>query len=265
MTMANIALFLHGQGVAKEEHVAKYLDLISVAVSDHTFLPLKYGHIVESLGLNKLSRSDENENDGDQVLAEARAEGYIERELGLEEDSIEELAPAGEFAKSAPRIAFNLISYSVRYLARKTVHDAVLDELLQQAIQHIQEQHLKQKSVVLLAHSLGTVVALDLLHSDLRGYFCKYISLGSPLGMIAKVPIAGKQLLPPTFRKVGVEWIDIAAPDDLIAKVRITPKQGFDGDPLKIDHITANYHDPHGAYFFNKAALSEWVGYLMEA
>jgi len=262
--MVNITMFLHGQGVVKEERVAKYLDLLSLAVSHHTFFPLKYGPVVESLSLNVLSRSDSDDSNGDQIIAESRVEAYTESELGLEEASTE-LAPTGEFAESAPRFAYNLISYSARYLARQRVHRAVLDEVQQQALQYIQERRLKQKSVVLLAHSLGTVVALDLLHSDLGDYFSRYISLGSPLGMIAKVPRAGRQLLPPALRKVGVEWIDIAAPDDLIAKVRISPEQGFSGNPLRIEYIAANYDDPHGTYFFNEDALSEWVRYLKEA
>ncbi|GAC1350768.1 MAG: hypothetical protein NVSMB27_36450 [Ktedonobacteraceae bacterium] len=262
--MAKIALFLHGQGVDEEKDVVKYLELIS-EVSDYTFLPLSYGQIVKSLGFGVLSRfpQDASEDDRAKAEAEAEARGYIKRELNLEEDA-EELVPTGVMSEASPKFAFNLISYSLRYLARRVVHEAVLDEVLEQTLTYIQEKSLEQKSVVLLAHSLGTVVALDLLHSELGVYFCKYISLGSPLGMIAKVPGSGKRLLPPLLRKLEMRWVDVAAPDDLIAKVRVGPERGFSGDPLKIEQIATGYDRPHGSYFFNREALSEWAVHLNE-
>src|SRR5262249_18515925 len=142
--------------------------------------------------------------------------------------------------------------------ARRHVHAAIYEAVMEQALEYIQKQHLEPGSVLLVAHSLGTVVGLDLLHSELGDYFGKYISLGSPLGMIAKVPEVGKRLLPVRLRTIGIEWKDVAAPNDLIAKVRLSRSYGFDGKPLEIVSISAHYEHPHRAYFLNETALAEW-------
>jgi hypothetical protein len=266
--MANTVMFLHGQGIKKSERLIEYLDLIRVARSNHSFLPLMYGPIVDSMGLFVLDRSDQSVDDSTQGYTqgytEGWAEGYIARELGLEENA-GELEPTGEVVENAQRNAYNTYSYSIRYLLRKNVQDAVLEEIKKQTLQHIRQLRLKPKSIALLAHSLGTVVALDLLASELRDYFYKYISVGSPLGMIAKVPLLNEKLLPSSLRKLEVEWVDVAAPNDLIAKVRISQNQGFSIHPSNIKQIAAKYTDPHSAYFFDKGALSEWIEYLNEA
>lgn len=99
------------------------------------------------------------------------------------------------------------------YLSNPPLRDQTIDRLLT-PIQRV------GGAVVLLAHSMGTIVAYDLLtrHPDLPVQ--AFISFGSPLGMrvIRDRLGAGPDTLrfPPRLPR----WINLSGPDDFVAAVR---------------------------------------------
>ncbi|MBA2324343.1 MAG: hypothetical protein H0V92_10150, partial [Pseudonocardiales bacterium] len=105
---------------------------------------------------------------------------------------------------------------------------------------------------VVLAHSLGSVVAYETLwaHPDLRVELL--LTLGSPLALpevvysrLDPAPIGGKGQRPPGVRR----WINIADPGDFIAIPR--------GLPDYFDGIDADLSTPIGVFNFHKV-----TGYL---
>jgi hypothetical protein len=98
----------------------------------------------------------------------------------------------------------------------------------------------KTEEVVLLAHSMGTIVAYDALMRHPELPVSAYISFGSPLGFKAvrkhlQRDAQGNTPFPPTPRR----WINIYTEDDVIAAVR--PLEPFypSGDARRVeDEVT---------------------------
>jgi len=101
-----------------------------------------------------------------------------------------------------------------RYLdaVDRTRHDAVLEAVL--AALHIHRPR------VVVAHSLGSVVAYEALHADPGVEVELLLTLGSPLGMpdvvldkLDPAPAAGRLTKPPGVRR----WVNVADRGDIIA------------------------------------------------
>ncbi len=93
--------------------------------------------------------------------------------------------------------------------------------------------------LVLVSHSLGTVVARDLLHDDdVRERTALWVTAGSPLGLEA----VQKNLLDPGSKHPGVEWLTAYDVNDVVALGH--PLHEFWGVPLT-DLEVENDTDPH--------------------
>ena len=188
------------------------------------------------------------------------ADAYINRRLKLKPEDAG-VEPSGRIARRAGDIAEDTYKYAVRYLVRRKLQDMVFTALRGQVYDHIERLGINQeRSLILLAHSLGTVIALDLLAaSDIGRYFGKYISMGSPLDFIASIPGVSQIALPPKRRKIQIPWVDGGAAKDIVAIVRISRRLGFDGAPLRRIFIKGTYRDPHGVYFGEPAIVRRWM------
>lgn len=93
--------------------------------------------------------------------------------------------------------------------------------------------------LVLVSHSLGTVVARDLLHDDdVRERTALWVTAGSPLGLEA----VQKNLIDPGSKHPGVEWLTAYDVNDVVALGH--PLQQSWGAPLA-DLEVENDTDPH--------------------
>lgn len=93
--------------------------------------------------------------------------------------------------------------------------------------------------VVLVSHSLGTVVARDLLHDDaLRRRTRLWVTTGSPLGLDA----VQRNLLQPGCRHPGTPWTSAYDVQDVVALGH--PLRPAWGTPLQ-DVEVSNRSDPH--------------------
>ncbi len=93
--------------------------------------------------------------------------------------------------------------------------------------------------LLLVSHSLGTVVARDLLHdADVRRRTVLWVTAGSPLGLEA----VQKNLIDPGHEHPGVEWLTAYDVNDVVALGH--PLEKSWGAPLS-DLEVENDTDPH--------------------
>ncbi|GAA3208398.1 hypothetical protein GCM10020256_04840 [Streptomyces thermocoprophilus] len=116
---------------------------------------------------------------------------------------------------------------------------------------------------VLVAHSLGTVVAYETLHAYPDLELDLLLTLGSPLGLPALMrklepePVDGRGARPPGVRR----WVNIADVGDLVA---VPPRLG-DAFPVDVHETTdIGLFDPHtlGGYLSSGLTASALAPYL---
>jgi pimeloyl-ACP methyl ester carboxylesterase len=121
---------------------------------------------------------------------------------------IKSLRAAGQWADGRRMLAD--LAQIARYLSRS----ALLDEQIRARVQ----ESIGTGPVVLVGHSLGTIVALETLH-EYAASVPLFVTLGSPLGMRR---VVGPRLFPqPPSTPVGVRrWLNFWDRDDLIVPRR---------------------------------------------
>lgn len=103
---------------------------------------------------------------------------------------------------------------------------------------------------VVIAHSLGSVVAYEALWAHPEPTVELLVTLGSPLGLpgaifnrLEPAPVAGRGHRPPGVRR----WVNIADPGDLVA----LPRSGLAGC---FDGVDTDLRAPIGVFGFHKVA-----------
>lgn len=274
--MAKIAMHLHGMGVDLEEKQRTATALLT-AESGFEILPLHYGTILANAAWHALERDETDEEiiDAGEIPAgeayelgklEGYAEGYGDRILGLAQAE-EGYVGMGVTGDQAGDAVHDLWMYVVKYLARQNLQSVVLDTVISAVKQISSDRDLTEGSVVLVAHSLGSLVALDLLRDgDVGPLFSRLVSVGCPAGMVANIPWKGADLLPYDRRKVSVPWIDVYAPRDYFTKFGLDTGRQFGGEPLV--RASVGGRDPfpkaHTAYFDEVRVVRKWAKYLEE-
>jgi hypothetical protein len=263
-----VTMLLHGMGPA-DDWADQACENIQ-AIHSGLVLPLSYHHEVQATPLTVVGSPEvdaagaENEYAADAYnrgLEQGFFEGYIAARFELSDDQL--LAPEGEYADEAGKIVFNVYSYVYRYLRRQTLYTTAFDAVHRQLREYIQAYELEPGSALLVGHSLGSVVALDLLHMPEARYFKRLITLGSPLGLIAQIPVVHRTLLPFELREVPVEWVDVMTSGDPFARVRVTTSLHFSGQPLRpLLTISGKYTKAHNAYFSQEEAIRQWTAYV---
>jgi hypothetical protein len=133
------------------------------------------------------------------------------------------------------------------YLENRRMRDAVL-EIVRDEVEHARAEH---DDVVVLAHSLGSVVAYDFLQDQQRPGVRLLVTAGSPLGY----PIVQKNLhgagggaKPPVPRiepRGGPWWVNAYDVRDFVALVHPLHPHFADGRAKIRDEVT---HNPSGAH-----------------
>ena len=274
-------LFVHGMGAKKEAAADRYLDLLR-SLTPHTYLVLFYGDILEQIPAYIVARDQsvaapiwETPHD---AYIDGYTDGYITNMLDLgDEDG---LVPAGDTGKNMRNFIRNLYLHATRYVLGRRVYVKVRDVIKQRFISLFEQHQFSSGSLVLLGYSLGSVVSLDLLHdANIRHFFARFVSIGSPLGclgVVPRIPFADINIMSANRRSVDVDWIDIATINDPIATKRVTGAAGFEGRGKRIASVTLsncqkNPNGPssptdtfntHTAYFFNESLARQWIDHL---
>lgn len=129
-----------------------------------------------------------------------------------------------------------------KYLSDSTIRNHINDGVLQ-AVKPGQE-------AVVVSHSLGTVVAYNVLMSRPTAFpnvkVPLFVTLGSPLGINA----IKTRLMPHTFPKPVTKWYNALDPDDVVSLYPLTPKHFATGGTIenydKVDNWTDNQHSIGG-------------------
>ncbi|MBB2940486.1 hypothetical protein FB565_000190 [Actinoplanes lutulentus] len=134
-----------------------------------------------------------------------------------------------------------LLGQAVRYLSEPAIRDTAIAAV---------HQHLDEDTRVVLAHSLGSVVAYEALHARPQP-LPLLITIGSPLGL----PSVIRRLQQPPAYPTGVQrWINLADRDDIIAArphlTAIFDKQRPPGATFESTYTVDNGAEPHRATFY---------------
>jgi hypothetical protein len=129
-----------------------------------------------------------------------------------------------------------------KYLSDSTIHNHINDGVLQ-GVKPGQE-------AVVVAHSLGTVVAYDVLMSRPTAFPAVkvplFVTLGSPLGITA----IKTRLRPHTFPKPVTKWFNALDKDDVVSLYPLTPAHFATGGTIEnydaVDNWTDNQHSIGG-------------------
>lgn len=119
----------------------------------------------------------------------------------------------------------------------------------------VQDAIPKDVPIVLVSHSLGTVVARDLLHDEgVRSRTQLWVTAGSPLGLEA----VQKNLLSPGAQHPGVPWLTAFDENDIVALGH--PLRRSWGDPLT-DVEVENGGEPHSiSRYLEHAQVADPIG-----
>jgi hypothetical protein len=118
----------------------------------------------------------------------------------------------GRTGDSVGRVMTAVLREVYRYLTRQALRRRIREAVIAAVEEH--------QPTVLVAHSLGSVVAYEALHQRPDLKVATFLTLGSPLGMPGTVfealdpePVAGHGVRPPGARK----WVNVADKGDLVA------------------------------------------------
>ncbi|OHV05263.1 hypothetical protein [Mycobacterium talmoniae] len=192
--------------------------------------------IAEELALDLLRSAAESENQSDAgearleleiLTAEADdAQGALKTMAVSAAGVLDHIPWFGRGALAAGSAVNRTLAQVTRYLNEPAIHDHAIAQV---------NHHLRPETRVVIGHSLGSVVAYDTLRARPSNQPVPLlVTLGSPLGLSA----ISKRLKPqpPAFPAAVRRWVNIAAPDDVVAARRDL-------------HPVFDRDRPHGAVF----------------
>jgi hypothetical protein len=200
-----------------------------------------------------------------QELAELRPDAGVERQgMGgrAGASAIRGLSKLRWFAPFGMGTAQRFVNRSLTQFTRYLEDDAI-----RQAAQRSVLKLIGPDTKVLIGHSLGSVVAYETTWSADWPHdqpLPLLLTLGSPLG-IRNIVYDRLRPQPPTFPPRVRRWVNVAAPDDLVAAVPDLSPWFFTGVPQgasfeggnKVD----NGSDPHsGLFYLGKRSVGRAVG-----
>ena len=250
--MTSRTLYLHGQGIGNETASVQ-----CAWIQEQTGLamtPLHYHDLLEETPVRFLGHRLPAPPASDARLQLAH---YL-AELEIDDETAQRL-PSREITRAH---LYETYRSAFPYLTRRAAYKRVRRSLLDQIVAATTTIRARGQSITLVGHSLGSVIALDLLQ-ELPACVTidRFVTLGSPLGMLASLPgTLGSTAVPETRRAVQMPWHDFATEGDLLATVqRLSRRRQFAGDPLAITTILGNYENPHESYFIDLEVARTWT------
>ena len=220
--------------------------------------------IADALAQEWLHRSaTRSSRECDRILAK-RELAYVNRQMGQEQgvgsvtrSAVGSLARIPWLARAGMGLAERTIKRDLAQVSRYFMDDGVRAAAQRQVLQLVDE-----RTKVVIAHSLGSVVAYEVAHA-LGQSLPLLITLGSPLGLQT---IVYQQLRPqpPGFPPALQHWLNVTDKEDLVAAepdltlffaTSMPTGATFDG-AFTVD----NGSDPHSAEFYlGKKKVAEAV------
>jgi hypothetical protein len=252
--LASLTLYLHGQGISNDTaraHVAWIR-----AVTGMEMVPLFYHDVVDDGPLSIL---------GLPLRAPLATTAHLQLAdylAALDPDS--DQAASMRLPEQAIKRAHLYETYrsALRYLTKHSINSEVRASLVQQILEAVALQPTDDGPVILVAHSLGSVIALDLLQDLPPGMrIDRFVTLGSPLGLITSLPgPLAESMVPNARRTVEIPWHDLAAEGDVLSTgQRIQRRRHFAAAPLSITTILGDFDNPHESYFIDPQVARAWV------
>jgi hypothetical protein len=188
----------------------------------------------------------------DQQIAEVEL-AYLQAELAQEQGprelprkALASVARIPWFARLGMNAA-QLVSRSLGQVTRYLTEDELREQVLGRVAAHIDDD-----TLVLLGHSLGSVVAFEATQRLSRP-LPLLITLGSPLGL-RTVIYERLRPQPPTYPPQVRRWVNIADPNDLVAaEPDLTDLFGQsvpEGCQLEAHYTVDNGAKPHAPHFY---------------
>ncbi len=211
------------------------------------------------------ARSERDRLTAQQELAELRPEAGVERmgRMGrVGASAIRGLSNLSWFAPfgmgTAQRFVNRSLSQVTRYLGDDTIRQAAKRSVL---------KLIGPETKILIGHSLGSVVAYETTWSadwPQDQPLPLLLTFGSPLG-IRNFVYDRLRPQPPAFPPRVRRWVNVAAPDDLVAAVPdLTPlfSMGIpEGASFEGGYKVANGSDPHsGLFYLGKKPVGQAIG-----
>jgi hypothetical protein len=205
------------------------------------------------------SRDEDDKDEAIRALQQANASGRVAQGKGAVVSwAIRHVTNVRWFAKPG----FGLATFAVRALDQVTsyLEDPKIRPVAQEAVLDL----IGPETRVIIAHSLGTVVAWEALQRRTeRPNIRLFVTLGSPLGLrnvIYDLLTPQPQTFPPKVER----WVNIADRDDMVAA---DPNLGplFPGGKIEGAWTPDNGAEPHNAIFYlGKKMLGEAVAKALE-
>lgn len=188
----------------------------------------------------------------------------IKKVKRMEKAAAEELAPILlRFAKRGIPYALDLLLDLPLYLSRD--HGEAIRGRVRETIDEVFRE--TNRGVILIGHSLGSVIAFDVLAEMIakgeRNHVKALVTFGSPLGWVMQIRRADQNLLPALPSDVScVKWVNFYDSDDPIPLRRELDPSLFDGvENRKVDSGEKLIY-AHCAYWSN-AEVAECITGLM--
>jgi hypothetical protein len=110
------------------------------------------------------------------------------------------------------------------YLCDNAIHDAVQRVVAEEYARFIKDSNDNLQPRVVVAHSLGTVVAIDLLNKNRCDAIDLFVTLGAPLGLDG---IRRRLRNKPFWPKNVKRWINASDSRDIVAMIPVLGRNGF--------------------------------------
>jgi hypothetical protein len=182
------------------------------------------------------------------VAIQASENGIVtDQELDLELRGPQERAPENwawvqAIIRVVDRRATGVASFSIGKLLRD-VFIYVNDRPVRRAINAIVAEKLTGEPTVVVAHSLGSVVAYEVLRAHVGNMVPRYVTVGSPLGIRA----ISQRLATPLVMPAGAaDWYNAFDPHDVVALYPLDAANFAIAPPIKnypyVNNHTDNRH-----------------------
>lgn len=221
--------------------------------------------LADALGLEWLERAaTQTSNDKERQTAEIEL-ASLRGEVGKEQEGIKHLAGTAIGGLSRLRWAATIgMALAERFINRALAQVTVYltDETIRTTARQSVLDLIDGETVVVIGHSLGSVVAYEALHR-LTNALPLFVTIGSPLGL--KTIIYSKLVpQPPTYPPHLLRWVNVADRDDIVAAVPdLTnmfgnpPKNAIFEGSFTVD----NGEKPHtGEFYLGKINVGRPVG-----
>ncbi len=219
-----VIVFLHGAGDSQPDDPQPWVDELTQRIGPFAYIPAYYGSVLNA------GPSVKTLGAAPQADEQARFEAAFREQLRRSYDSIPPMRRTPRvtaFALSDIAAAFNTITRQVGVYLFNRSAAAEIQNCVAQALDQAMRDY---DSIVLVSHSLGSVIAFDVLREQGERYnrISTWFTTGCPLGKLRRIGMRADDLGGISGQNVA-RWYNIYDSTDLIADALgpFFPRPGF--------------------------------------